>query len=114
MGATEKIPTTLLEVVRQLDRFPDRYGIYAIQTKGQWTGTSQASLVELDDDGRPLQKPEGMKSVLPVFLAKEVISDWKKATGKIYLSPEEKLDIILHYAEYDAPPPITDSPFAWK
>ena len=91
---------TLLEVVQNLDAQDDEHTIYAACP---WTQNSTALLMPSPEDGRlpPEAKERGLEYFLEVFIAREVLTDWKE---NVPAPPtlEEEVFRLIQYAINDA------------
>jgi hypothetical protein len=91
---------TLADVLGSLDSFDAEDTIYAAEP---WGKESKAIVTrELDTGGVPEEaQAQGMKYFLEIFIARELLEDWKPTLAK-----EPTRDIIcerlIHYAIYDA------------
>ena len=89
---------TLAEVMRSIDAFGDDATLFV---RRPWTPTSEC-VVEVDDDPElPRRlKSKGLEYFLETFVIREVLEVFQ---GKPP-SDEEKLRLVIHYAENDAYP----------
>ena len=94
-----KSTLTLEEAVRKLDSL-DENGTLCVRRP--WTPSAECVLVELDAQ---LRVPEhvtvaGFDYFLEVHVAREVVEVLDEETT----SPDRKVQLLLHYAEFDAYP----------
>jgi hypothetical protein len=99
---------TLIEAIKHLDSLPDDHSIYAQPIQRRWIRDSEAAIVKSLDNDAEINKvmKKGMLPLLPVFLAKDVIKDWENARQPATISDEEKVEVLIYYAERDAWPPL--------
>ena len=90
---------TLKELIASLAGLPDDEVICV----GGGSKPSGASLAESRPRG---SIPEGLKYVLEVELAKEVLDTWSRWRSGRAPTTEEALQAILYYSEHDAYQPI--------
>lgn len=94
---------TLREVISNLSNIPD-YGVLCV--KKPWAPESECVVVnydEDDDESVPAHVTSaGFEYFLPIFVANEVLEgrEW---------TLDEKLSLLIYYAEYDAFPAWTES-----
>jgi hypothetical protein len=91
-------PMTLVEVVAALATLDDKLTIY-VSTRGPLAHESPA-VVELEPEGG--RAPAGMRYVLEVPLAKEVLAVWREWRGGREPDPVEATEAIIYYADHDA------------
>jgi hypothetical protein len=87
------------EIVREIDKSPDDLCIVA---RRPWGGDSDAILVRLDEQCRVPShlKQAGYEYFLEVPLIRdEVLGCWGSR-----MTPDQRLDVVLYYAEHDAWP----------
>jgi hypothetical protein len=91
---------TLLEVIRDLDSFPEESTIYSPEP---WSVESEA-IVEYRRDDEKLAKRAvelGYAYFLEIFIAKELLEGWAPTqTSRPTL--EQKTERVIHYAIFDA------------
>lgn len=90
---------TLLDVIRDIAKLDPEHTIYAEEP---WTADSSAIVVWDPDEGDPPEPRQlGLVYFLEVFIALEVIEDWKSV---IDYSPtvEQICDRVIYYATHDA------------
>jgi len=98
---------TLSEIIANIDQQNEEATIFAKKVDEKFLPSSQAVLVELDDEELHSPTKEiadkycpGFDYFLEVFLVKEVLEDLENTVG--YKSLEQQIDRIIHYAEFDA------------
>jgi hypothetical protein len=98
---------TLSEIIANIDQQNEEATIFAKKVDEKYLPSSQAVLVELDDE--ELHSPikeiadkhcPGFDYFLEVFLVKDLLEDLENTVG--YKSLEQRIDRIIHYAEFDA------------
>lgn len=91
---------TLLDVVRDLNKFDQESTIYAMEP---WTVDSKVMLIREDESETALRelKKQGFKYFLEVFLAHDFIEDWEIGLLKPPTLQEKCLRLI-QYAVKDA------------
>ena len=98
---------TLKEIISNIDAHNEEAIIFAKKVNEKFLPSSEAVLVELDEEelGEPTRETAekhcpGFDYFLEVFIVKEVIEDVNATVG--FKSPEQKVESIIHYAEFDA------------
>lgn len=98
---------TLGEVITNIDKQNEEAVIFAKRVDGNFLSSSEAVLIELDDEEQDLRTKEiadkhcpGFDYFLEVYLVKDMAGDLKNAAG--FKSLEQQIDRIIHYAEFDA------------
>ena len=98
---------TLRELISNIDHQNEEATIFAKKVDGKFSPTSEAVVIEIDED--ELQTPTqeiaekqcpGFDYFLEVFLVKEVIENLGTTVG--YKSLEKQVERIILYAESDA------------
>ena len=97
--------TELRTLIADLDKIDDDLTIY-IASGAEWTaGSSVIAALEPEGGVPPLEaSAQDMEYFLEVFIAKDVLQEWKEWQGVEELSLEKKLEILLYYAKNDAYP----------
>lgn len=90
---------TFAELVERLDALDDDLTIYAAES---WSETSNAVAAREPEDGSLPPEAAGMRYVLEVSIAREVIEVWSKWRGGAVPTTSERCEAILHYAENDS------------
>lgn len=97
----------LQEIIISSASFPYDAVVYAKEIKGKFLSSSEAVVLELTDEEQCIRtddiaesKCPGFSYFLEMFLIQEMMHDFKTITPQ--MSIEQKIDIILHYAEFDA------------
>lgn len=105
--------TTLVSAVARLETMDMEdidYILYAARIEGQWTKDSPCVLVEdpnyVADDYKSPPAPEGMEYFLEASIALEAIEAFEELSGNVSPSLEEKLKVVIYYAEHDAYYPV--------
>ena len=98
---------TLAEIITNIEKQNEEATIFAKRVDGKFLPSSEAVLVELEEEEEDLRINEiadkycpGFDYFLEVFLVKDVAEDLKNTAG--YKSLEQQIDRIIHYAEFDA------------
>ena len=98
---------TLHEIITNIDKQNEEAMIFAKKVDERFLPSSEAVIVELDDEEEGLRTNEiadkycpGFHYFLEVFLVKDMVEDLKNTVG--YKSLEQQIERIIHYAEYDA------------
>ncbi|MEJ2600980.1 MAG: hypothetical protein P8Z00_21795 [Anaerolineales bacterium] len=93
----------LIELLDNINQFDDDSVIFVpINSRPHEDTEAMVSRIILIDEPPGIQTPEGMKYLLEVELAKEVIQVWKDWRNGNEPSPFEKYQAVLYYAEKDA------------
>ena len=98
---------TLSEIISDIDEQNEEALIFAKKVDGKFLPSSEVVLVELNDEEQGSQTNDiaekhcpGFDYFLEVFLVKDMVEDLKNTVG--YKSLEQRIDRIIHYAEFDA------------
>jgi hypothetical protein len=97
---------TLGELLEQLDSLEDEAVIYAA-TEPKLDCFSAAVALLGDSDSRPLEDINGMKYLLEVNIAKEVLDVWKSWRQGRTPTRTEKCEAVIYYALKDAYLPVS-------
>jgi hypothetical protein len=97
---------TLIDLVARLDELPDCVTIYAERLHGEWRAESLAVVRPVDEPPQslPVIGNVVLEYVLEAFIAREALQGWLALTGCLVLSNEERLRVLVYYAENDAWP----------
>lgn len=95
----------LREIVEQLDTFQEEETIYIAQSDPVHANTEAAVGFE-DDYGSPPACASGMRYLLEVRLAQDVVRVWSEWRDNVLPSAEDKVTAIVYYAEHDAFLPV--------
>jgi hypothetical protein len=94
---------TLLDVIKDLDSFDSEHVICAGRP---WSIDSEAVVGPGADRIDEMVARYGKDYFLEVDIAREAVEGWlSNVTTKP--SPEELCEVVIHYAQYDAWPPLT-------
>ena len=95
---------TLLDVIKELDSFPEDHVICATRP---WTLHSDASVGPSPQSGSisEIESHYGKDYFLETDVAREVIEDWLP-NFTIRPSDEKLCEVVIHYAENDAYPDL--------
>jgi hypothetical protein len=103
----------LLDLIDRIDEFDDDSIIFVpINSRPKVDTEGMVSKIIIIDEPPGIQTPEGMKYLLEVELAKEVIQVWKDWRNGKEPSPMEKFQAVLYYVENDAY--LTDNEVLFK
>lgn len=104
-GNKGQVKTTLAELINNLDSLNEESTIYAIADP-DWSESSLAVAV-LDPDGGSLP-PEaaGMKYLLEVAIAKEVLDVWREWRQGKTPTIHDKCEAVIYYAKNDSYLPV--------
>ena len=98
---------TVSEIIANIDEQNEEATIFAKKIDERFLPSSEAVLVELDDEELHSPTKEiadkyclGFDYFLEVFLVKDLLEDLKNTVG--FKSLEQQIDRIIHYAEFDA------------
>jgi hypothetical protein len=103
------LPVTIEDICAQLDRFDDDGVIYAKRVGGEFTPSSEATVVAIPPDD--LQTPAaeiaarycpGLDYCLEVFIAKEAVEVWSRWRDVANATPAERARAVCYYANNDA------------
>ena len=93
----------LLDLLDRIDEFDNDSVIFVpINSRLEENTEALVSKIIIIDEPPGIQTPEGMKYLLEVELAREVIQVWKAWRKGKEPSPHEKYLAVLYYAEHDA------------
>ena len=102
---------TLEELVATLGTIRDDWVIFAVEEGDLTCSTEVVAMPEPKGNWRTVDPATGMRYVLEVDIAKQVIEVWKKWGGGS--SSKEYCAAVVHYASHDdyldPPPKISDS-----
>jgi hypothetical protein len=91
----------------ELPEEDEMFVIYAKRVNGYFSPTSEALVLELDEEERELKNDEvakqrcpGFEYALEGFLVKEMIADHHHTFGED--TTRNLIDTVIHYMEYDA------------
>lgn len=97
----------LIDLLDNINKFDDDSVIFVpINSRLDKNIEVLVSRIIIIDKPPGIQTPEGMKYLLEVELAKEVIQVWKSWRNGREPSPLEKYQAVLYYAENDAYLPV--------
>lgn len=96
---------TLSELIEGIDDLGEELTIYAQEP---WSEGSLAVAVAEPEDGSLPVEAAGMRYLLEVPLAKDVLEVWREWRGGAVPSLHDSCEAVIHYAENDAYLP-TDS-----
>ncbi len=98
---------TLSEIISNIDDQNEEAIIFAKKVDGKFSPSSEALLVELDNEEMGSQITDIAEKHCPdfdyfleVFLVKGIMEDLKNTVG--FKSLEQLIDRIIYYAEFDA------------
>lgn len=98
---------SLTEIIAGIDSHNEEAMIFAKKTDGKFLPSSEAMLIEVDDEETGLSTHAlsekycpGFHYFLEVYLVKEVIDNLKTTVG--FISLEQQVQRIINYAEFDA------------
>jgi hypothetical protein len=98
---------TISEIITNIGEQNEEAIIFAKKADGKFSPSSEAVLIELDEEEHGSLTNEiadkhcpGFDYFLEVFLVKDMVEDLKNTVG--YKSLEQQIDRIIHYAEFDA------------
>jgi hypothetical protein len=102
-GESKQNPMKLIELLDKLELLDDSFTIYADPIP-EWTETSAAiACLGLEDGSLPEAiEAAGLKYLLEVNLAKEVLEVWRAWREGKEPSPTEKCQAIIYYAKHDS------------
>ena len=99
--------STLKDVLTNIATFEKEAPIFALRIEGDFRPDSETVVLELADEEADLRTGEiaalkcpGLDYFLEVFIVQEMVADFDSASQSVPL--EERINIIIHYAEYDA------------
>lgn len=96
---------TLKELLSQIDNIDDDLTIYA-SAAPEITPESEAIATLEPEAGDIPAEAKGMRYLLEVFLAKEVIDVWGKWRQGVKPTPEQMSEAVIYFAENDAYLPV--------
>jgi hypothetical protein len=100
---------TILDVCAQLDQMDDDGVIYASRVGGEFTPTSEATVVTVSPE--ELQRPTreiaarhspGLDYCLEVFIAKEAVEVWSRWRDGALPTPADRAEAVCYKANNDA------------
>lgn len=91
--------TTLSELIEKLDDFDDNSTIYA-ERNPEWSADSRAAIYLQSENGEIIDAPKDLSCFLEVYIAKEVIEEWKERCSR-KPSTEDICNAVIYYAEND-------------
>lgn len=91
----------LIEILDDIDDLDDELTIYA-SDKPHWSETSLAVACREPEDGSLPAEAEGLKYLLEVRLAKDVIRVWRAWRNNAQPIPKEKCEAVIYYATNDS------------
>lgn len=93
----------LIDLLDNINQFSDDSVIFVpINSRPNEDTEAIVNKIIISDKPPSMQTPEGMKYLLEVELAKEVIQVWRDWRNGKEPSPLEKYQAVLYYAENDA------------
>lgn len=93
----------LIDLIDRINQY-DNYSVIFVPKGSKANENSEAIVSKIINIDEPpgIQTPEGMKYLLEVELAKEVIQVWKDWRSGKEPSPHEKCQAVLYYSGHDA------------
>ena len=102
---------TLRDAIDRLPKWPHEATIFAERIDGEFRPESQATVIELTEDEfqRPInevaaERAPGQHYFLEVFVAADVLDDWRSYRRSEAATLEQELQVVIYYAKNDAYP----------